>query len=284
MTPILAFGEILWDLFPSGKVLGGAPFNVALRLHEFNQDVLFCSGIGDDSLGGEIAEIIKKMHLPHLLKISDSLQTGVVNVTLDQNKHASYVIANPAAWDEIQAPENWQGEVVFGSLALRNPANRNTLNGLLKKSTFNYFDVNLRQPYFEFNLILHYLEQAQLVKFNEEEFCWFCQQKWGISELSSGLEAFQKWHPNMILCVTKGSEGALLIADSELYQAAAPKVRVADTVGAGDAFFACLITCVRNKLSWQKSLTLACEVGAIVASQSGATNQLPNYILHKVNN
>lgn len=274
MSKILSFGEILWDLLPNGKVIGGAPFNVAYRLHELGDDVLFCSGIGKDELGKEIIQQLDVAAIPNYLTISESKLTGVVHVKILSNGSAQYVIEDPAAWDMINAPA-WNGELIFGSLALRHKYNQEQILKLVKNSSKIYFDVNLRAPYYAFDQIKNWIKYADLIKFNEEEFEWFSQNAgWG-TNTNDALISFFEMYPSKTVCITKGEEGAILALDiDQIFYATAPKVNVIDTIGAGDAFFAALIYGIRQKQDPQIILNEACKIGALVAAQNGATTPL----------
>ena len=271
--PILCFGEVLWDLLPQGKILGGAPFNVAFRLHELGEPTLFCSGIGNDILGADIQKQLENFGVPFQLKINEKLVTGVVNVSLALDGSASYQIEDPAAWDEIDVPQAWNGDLVFGSLALRHKSNEQALLALAQKANKVYFDVNLRAPYFSFEKIENWIKFVHLVKFNEEEFEWFLfNKKW---KPSSAIQQFFEEYTSTMLCITKGESGAIFaINQHQVFEATAPKIELADTIGAGDAFFASLIHGMRRGSHPQDCLEKACRIGAFVASQNGATTPI----------
>lgn len=274
MKPILCYGEVLWDLLPSGKVLGGAPLNVAYRLQEFGQKVLFVSSVGDDQLGKEIQTRINALGVSNLLNVHSTLSTGVVEVTIQPDGSATYLITEPVAWDEIPFEGPWDGDLLFGSLALRNIHNQEHIFKTLQTSKRVYFDVNLRAPFINYTLIESLIDRCTIVKFNEEEFEWFAQQQNWESGGSAGLEAFKNKYPGVQLCITKGEDGAIFMTDRGIYQAKAPQVNVQDTIGAGDAFFARLIAGYLRGESAQLLLQESCQVGAIVATQKGATSPL----------
>lgn len=271
MPKIICFGEVLWDLLPTGKVLGGAPLNVTYRLNELKQDALLMSAIGADTLGEEIKAAVEQLKVQAQLFEHPTLETGAVDVTLQEDGSAKYNIKDPVAWDEIHISAPQATALVFGSLALRSTHNQQVLDQLLVQAKPVFFDVNLRAPFYSFDLIEKYIAQSDLIKFNDEEFSWYAsKQNWN-SDLEAGIEAFQKKFPEKSICITLGENGAIWSLNAQVYQATAPKIKVQDTIGAGDAFFAQLIAGYLAQNDPQKVLEAACALGAKVASQAGAT-------------
>jgi fructokinase len=283
MSQIICFGEVLWDLLPTGKKLGGAPLNVTFRLTEFKQDALLVSAIGTDDLGEQIKTQISQLGINATLKRHSQLRTGVVLVDLQPDGSAKYSIEHPVAWDEIPTKLLKSNVVVFGSLALRSEYNKSELNTLITKANLVFFDVNLRAPFFSFELIEAYICKSDLIKFNNEEFEWYCKMNNWDADLDTAITAFQQKFPNKSLCITLGAAGAIWLVSGEVYTASAPKIKVQDTIGAGDAFFACLITGIQLQKSHQEILEFACKVGAIVATQKGATTALSTTIIDEFN-
>ena len=153
MSRVVSFGEILWDKLPSGKEPGGAPLNFAYRLNSFQNSLSIISKVGDDLLGKELIEFLKKNKLDtEHIQISKIHKTGEVNVSIDKKGIADYDILNPVAWDDIEYNTKIEKLVkncsifVFGSLINRNETSRDTLKELLKIAPFKLFDVNLRSP------------------------------------------------------------------------------------------------------------------------------------------
>lgn len=284
MSQIICFGEVLWDLLPTGKKLGGAPLNVTFRLTEFKQDALLVSAIGNDDLGEQIKTQISQLGINATMKRHSRLRTGVVLVDLQLDGSAKYSIEHPVAWDEIPTKLLKSNVVVFGSLALRSEYNKSELNTLITKANLVFFDVNLRAPFFSFELIEAYIFKSDLIKFNNEEFEWYCTMNNWDADLDTAITAFQQKFPNKSLCITLGAAGAIWLVAGQVYKATAPEIEVQDTIGAGDAFFACLITGIQLQKSPQEILELACKVGAIVATQEGATTALPITVIEEFNN
>jgi len=278
MKRIVCYGEVLWDMLPTGKKLGGAPLNVALRAQSFGFDAKVISSVGADVQGDEIKQQMEAhaASLDHL-QASGHYATSEVQVSLDDKGSASYEIKMPCAWDDIRFREDDLAAVkeadafIYGSLVARQETSRETLFALLKASSFKVFDVNLRPPHYKLDTLVALMDQADFIKFNDEE----------IVEISSALGAKDLSLESCILfiaektktsriCVTLGADGAVIFQDNEFVYNKGYKVVVADTVGSGDSFLATLITQLLTGFSAQVALDFACAVGALVASKQGA--------------
>lgn len=276
---ILCFGEVLWDRLPTGAKPGGAPMNVALHLNAAGLNAGLASRVGQDEPGKRLLDFLQKSGLKTDLIQSDSkLPTSEVLVKLDKNKNATYEICEPVAWDNIslsdsllQAAQN-SGLLVYGSLASRNKNTRETLSQLLETKAIKLIDVNLRPPFDKPEVVELLLSKSDIVKLNEDELDII--GRW--HDISTTDEEQKvKWLVDQfdvkMLCVTKGADGAFLYSDNEFFHHPGYKVRAIDTVGAGDAFLAGLITALLKKQSPGSALNLACATGAFVASKAGAT-------------
>jgi len=278
MNKISCFGEVLWDEFPNERIIGGAPLNVAVRLKSLGNDVSMMSRIGIDIDGKKILDFIKNNNIDVSgVQVDEILSTGTVKVVLNAKGSASYTIAFPRAWDNIQWDETSKKIVdssdafVFGSLVTRNHPSKETLFNLLKIAKYKIFDVNLRTPYYTTEILTFLMNQADFIKFNDEEI-------YEISNLlgSNAISLEQnikfiadKTNTNTI-CVTKGKHGAVLYTNKTFYHNSGYQIKVMDTVGAGDSFLAGLIHMLLKKIPPQQSINYACALGAIVASRAGA--------------
>jgi fructokinase len=289
-----AFGEILWDCLPSGRHAGGAPFNVAAHLAQLGVSAHLISSVGRDELGDEILQVAqdKNVDTQFVSRARIGLSTGTVLVTVDANGDATYELVQPVAWDEIKVPAEAVAAVeksrglIFGSLAGRSPDNLNQLDRLLEvKGPMKFFDVNLRPPFADLELVLDLAKRADVIKLNDEELgkvdSWL---KTGEATLNTprtseavaaACAALGDAMQTSRICVTRGAEGAALWDGGNLICAPAPIVSVKDTVGAGDSFMAGLMVGLTRGMDPQKVLEMACRVGAFVASQHGATPLLP---------
>lgn len=275
---ITCFGEVLWDLFPDYKKIGGAPLNVALRLHTMGITSSLITKIGNDQLGKDILHYIKERGLSiDTFQIDHKHATGEVLVTLDQEGTATYTISKPVAWDFIDLEENTLEVVsqsdafIFGSLVGRNQHSYATLLILLDKSKYNILDVNLRPPHYTPSVLLTLMKKAHCIKVNEEELDEICTLfKMKTSIFEEQVKAISAYTNTTTMCITKGGKGATLYQDNTFYSNNGYNVKVLDTVGAGDSFLATLIAELLKEVDPQKSLDKACAIGAMVAGSLGA--------------
>ena len=289
---VICFGEVLFDVFPHYRQIGGAPLNVALRLAALGLEAQIISKIGNDALGKEILSFIQSNHVStETIQIDDTLATGEVLVQLDDQGSATYTINYPVAWDDIEVTAAVTNAIknadalVFGSLACRDERSYNSLQQLLKTAHYKIFDVNLRAPFYSQALLLNLMQQSDFIKFNDDE----------LYEISGYLNSpFKSLEENILfiaghthaksICVTKGSQGAVLYYNQQLYFNSGYKVNVADTVGAGDSFLAGLMSQLLVNIEPQKALDFACALGALVASHEGANPKISNASVKKLMN
>jgi fructokinase len=285
---ILCFGEILWDFLPAGLFAGGAPFNVAYHLNRHGADVRLVSAVGRDLLGEELLRRLRHWDLDtELITRHSGLPTGYVRATLGDSGDASYEITPSVAWDQIfmnqdvaQAAVGAQA-LVFGSLAQRSPFNRTVLNRILdvlpgREDAWRVFDVNLRAPYDDLELVRSLAPRATLLKLNAVEAARLCGEKTETAgkEESHARDLFSTTGCPMI-CVTAGERGAGFLRDGVWLWEPGKPVKTADTVGAGDSFLASfLYNLLQRECSDAECLARACRTGEWVATQRGAT---PDY-------
>ena len=277
MTKIVCFGEVLWDVFPTHKTIGGAPLNVALRLKSFQNDISLISCLGDDTSGKELKLELEKFSISYYLQTDKEYKTSTVAISLDKNGSASYLIHKPCAWDNIQVNNELKSLVknsdafIFGSLVARSNTSRNTLITLLDISKFSVFDVNLRSPHYQISSIQILMNAANFIKFNDDE----------LKEISSSLGCLSASIEQTILfianktnttsiAVTLGSKGAILFLKERFFYCKGYQVEVADTVGSGDSFLATLIDALLKDEDPQLAIDKSCVVGALVAKNKGA--------------
>jgi fructokinase len=278
MKQIVCYGEVLWDMLPTGKKLGGAPLNVALRAQSFGHKAIVISSIGNDSAGKEILEHMK-LHGAELnhIQVSNNFSTSEVLVKLDASGSASYEIKMPCAWDDIQLMTSDLEVVsasdafIYGSLIARQDTSRETLFSLIEKAKYNVFDVNLRPPHYGMPTLLHLMGKADFIKFNDEELFEICADLCGEKKsLEDSIRFMAEKTNTSQICVTLGEKGAVLFINNTFVYNTGYKITVADTVGAGDSFLASLISQLLNCIQPQTAIDYACAVGGIVASKRGA--------------
>lgn len=285
----VCFGEVLWDVFPTHKKIGGAPLNVALRMNSLGIATTMISSVGKDSNGDDIIDFLKenKINIDEV-QTTDEYKTGVVNVMINEKGNASYDIAYPSAWDKIELNKTIKDKVlksdvfVFGSLACRDEVSRTTLYSLLEVAKFKVLDANLRAPYYTTQVLIDLMQKADFIKLNDEE----------LREISKKLDSpYNSFEQNIKfiaektnskqVCVTKGEFGAVLYCNEKFYYNSGYFIKVVDTVGAGDSFLATLILRLVKGKSPQKALNYACAVGALVAGQEGANPKIDNATIKK---
>ena len=278
MYKIVCFGEVLWDVFPAHKKIGGAPLNVAFRLKSFKNEVTMISAIGNDILGKSIMNLLEEKGIQSTsIQVLNDYSTGEVAITLNEKGVASYEIVHPRAWDKIQFTKmaselvKQSDAFVFGSLVARDGVSKNTLYQLLEFAKYKVFDVNLRPPFYENETLIELMTKADFIKLNDDEL-------YGISafmgskfnNLEQNLNFISKKTNTQHICVTKGEHGAVLLFDAKLYYNSGYKIKVADTVGSGDSFLGSLISKLINGEKPQRAVDFACAVGALVAQSNGA--------------
>ena len=284
---ILCFGEILWDFLPAGLFPGGAPFNVAYHLKQLGEEVHLLSGLGRDKLGDELARRLHGWNIStDLITFHAGLPTGTVVAETGPSGDATYHITPSVAWDQIMVNEDTTRNayharaIVFGSLALRSRVNQSALDRIMEvlpKNALRVFDVNLRAPHDDLELIKNRAKKCDLLKLNSEETARIVLNT--VEEQPDSEEAMARTlaqeYGCAMVCITAGSRGAGLLANDEWFWEPGQSVEVQDTVGCGDAFLARLLShLLHNKLPPQQSLASACRHGEWVAGKIGAT---PSY-------
>jgi fructokinase len=282
MQKVTCFGEVLWDIFPTHKKIGGAPLNVALRMQSFDIQTNIISRVGDDDDGKRSLDHIKEKGIDiSTIQVDKKHKTGCVNVTLDSKGSASYEIEYPVAWDKIEISEKIieivrsSDAFIFGSLVCRDEVSKQTLLKLLQYANFKVFDVNLRPPFYSIELLIQLMNKVEFIKCNDEELNEICN---ALGSKATSMEdqvkfLSQKTNAKQI-CVTKGKDGAVLLYNDQFYSHKGYPVKVNDTVGAGDSFLATLISKLLKGSKPENALDFACAVGALVAGKPGANPQI----------
>jgi fructokinase len=274
---VLCVGEVLWDALPEGLFLGGAPFNVACHLRATGASVSMVSRIGADRLGDEVMRRAARYGVgTDLIQVDDVLPTGFVRVNVDDAGNPAYEICSPAAWDAIEPSEALLGRaararaIVFGTLAQRAETSRRTIQRLWDTKALMVFDVNLRPPFEDVHIVERSLRRADVVKLSEDELTrlasWF--ELGGTTR--DAMRVLAESFGCSVVCVTRGSRGAVLLHDGAWTEHEGYDVEVRDTVGAGDAFLAVLLAGLLNGTSDEALLQHANLMGAYVVTQFGA--------------
>ncbi len=278
---VVCFGEILWDNLPDGRKPGGAPMNVAYHLKRLGIDTTIISSVGDDRAGKDLLAFLQNYGFStRYVQISEQFATSEVLARIGENNEVSYEIVHPVAWDHIQ----WNEEIseligntdvlVYGSLASRSKATRDTLLTLLDKAKYRVFDVNLRAPHYSKELLGALLAKADIVKLNAAELIliatWYGQ---GSKTEAGAVQLLMDRFGIKELLVTKGAEGASYYARDVRYDCRAYKVKVADTIGSGDSFLSAFLAMKLRNEPVEIALEYSAAMGAFVTSQAGACPQ-----------
>ena len=286
---IVGLGEILWDLLPGGKVLGGAPANFAYQTSQFGFEGYAVSAIGKDALGDEIIESLSSKSLNHKIERVD-FPTGTVQVTLDGKGIPQYEICENVAWDnipftpEIEDLARKASTVCFGSLAQRSEVSHKTILRfleLLPNDALKVFDINLRQHFYTKEIIDNSLRHSNILKINDDEVVIVAElYGWnGLKEAEICRKLVEMYHLKLVI-LTKGTNGSYVITSGEEFFRPTPKVTVADTVGAGDAFTAGFVASLLRGKTIPEAHKTAVEVSAFVCTQHGAMPVLPDTLIN----
>lgn len=284
MTPsphlVVGLGEALWDMLPTGKHLGGAPLNFAYIASLLGEQAVIASRIGNDSLGAEIqAELAGRNLDTSGIQIDSKLATGTVDVRF-RGGQPEYEIRQPAAWDALEWTPKWRGiaakcdAVCFGSLAQRASKSHETIQTFLESTrpaTLRVFDINLRRPFYEREVIESSLHLATILKLNDlelPEIAAIVGLK-GDSTHALMQELLDRFGLKIVL-VTCGEHGAVAASEDKIASHSGFKVHVSDTIGAGDAFTAAAIHCILRGIGLENTLAFANTWASWVASQAGA--------------
>lgn len=288
MKRIVGFGEALWDVFPEGRKIGGAPANFAYHVAQWGLDSCAVSAIGNDELGDDIVRKFDENGLNYRLERVD-FPTGTVQVTLDENKVPSYNIMEGVAWDNIPMTPELEAlardcrAVCFGSLAQRSAVSRATINAfidMMPEDSLKIFDINLRQHYYTEEIICDSMKKADILKINDEEILVVAQlldvtEK---SEREICKVLLDKFDLRMVI-LTCGDRGSYVLTRDEPSWVDTPKVSVVSTVGAGDSFTGTFIASILLGKTLRQAHEAAVEVSAYVCTCQGAMPAIPKDLL-----
>ncbi len=284
---IIGLGEALWDCLPQGRQFGGAPANFAYQATQYGYRGVAVSAIGNDSLGDEVLQIVKSKGLERCMPRT-AYPTGTVQITLDDKGVPAYLISEDVAWDHIP----WTAEMedlakearaaCFGTLACRSDESRRTIFRFLDtmaEGSECVFDINLRQHYYDVTVIEQGLGRATMLKLNDEEIEVMAR----LFQLQGDMEAqcrelLRRWPKLHTVILTCGVEGSYVFTETETSFQPTPRVEVADTVGAGDAFAACYVTQYLDGQPVGEAHRRAVTASAYVCTQPGAMPVMPKSI------
>lgn len=285
---IVGIGELLWDVLPEGKVLGGAPANFAYHASQFGFNGYAVSAVGNDPLGAEIRENLKRKKLNHIVETVD-YPTGTVQVKLDAGGVPQYEIRENVAWDNIPFTPAMETlarsaqAVCFGSLAQRNRTSRETTRkflSLVPDSAYKVFDINLRQHFYGRTLIEESLTACNILKINEDEIKIVSEMFYdpALTETEACAKLIADYRLKMVV-LTKGACGSYVITPGEISFRETPAVQVADTVGAGDSFSGSFVAALLSGKSVREAHRIGVKVSAYVCTCHGAMPELPDSVV-----
>ena len=290
---IAAFGEVLWDLLPDASLLGGAPFNFTYRINSLDNEGVMISAIGKDKLGEKALKTISELHISNqYIQINPEYPTGTVNVFFDEFKNPDYKIIKGVAYDFVTFNENLEKLILqvdcicFGTLAQRNSISRQTLQELLQhfKGKYRFYDLNLRKDCYSSEIVISSLENADILKLNKQEAYELNDllqlNKKGLVEIC--MEVIDSYQ--LQYCVVTLEEfGSLAVSESgEVVYNPGFKVKLADPLGAGDAFSAAFVDALLKGKSLKEASESGNRLGALTATKKGATQKITQYELDNI--
>jgi fructokinase len=290
---IVGIGELLWDLLPNKKQLGGAPANFSYMTHLLGDAGIVASRLGTDPLGDEARKTLAALQIDTSHVQTDPAHpTGTVLVHLAADGQPSYEIIEPVAWDFLEWTPQWQAlarhadAICFGSLSQRSRVSRETVRTFLRwtePTALRVFDVTLRQNFYSRGVLEESIRSANIVKCNEEELSTLVRLFGSSAKtIDEAAHAFLGAYDLELVCVTRGERGSNLYSRRGTDKHPGLSVKVADTVGAGDAFAAALVHHYLRGSSLKTINEAANQMGAWVASQPGATPPANEEILERV--
>jgi fructokinase len=283
---VVCYGEVLWDILPSGEMAGGAPMNVAFHLKKLGTNPALITKTGSDEYGRRLKELLATAGITTSYFTSDStFPTGLVYANANDQNEVVYDIVHPAAWDFISWSEELSNLVsrssffVFGSLASRSRASADTLARLLAVANTKVCDINLRAPHFKPADVEFLLSKADILKMNVNELelvtSWY--ERFQSPERSIHL-LHEKFDIDTII-ITKGADGSMVSHAGNTWQHSGYPVSVADTIGSGDSFLAGFLHNMLNGAPVNESLEFATALGALIATKTGAC---PDYDISEI--
>ena len=283
---IVGIGEALWDVLPEGKKIGGAPANFAYHVSQFGLESCAVSAVGDDELGKEIRSNFEEKKLQTLIE-TVPYPTGTVQVEIDKLGVPQYDIKENVAWDnipftpQIEELAHRTKAICFGSLAQRSKVSRNTIEQFIEampktEDTLIVFDVNLRQNFYSRDVLDRSMKRCNVLKINDEELITISRMLGyqGTDLQSKCWILLGRYHLKMLI-LTCGVNGSYVFTPGSMSFIATPKVKVADTVGAGDSFTGAFVASILKGLSVADAHQKAVNVSAFVCTQRGAMPTLP---------
>ncbi|MBU0679695.1 MAG: carbohydrate kinase [Verrucomicrobia bacterium] len=289
---VVGIGELLWDVFPESRRMGGAPVNFAFHCSQLGARGIPVSRIGKDPLGDEIIESVRDLGLGDTFIQRDAIApTGTVQVILDERGKPDYDIRENVAWDSIAFDESLQqlasevDAVCFGSLAQRSDVSRDSIQRFIRscpEDSIRIFDVNLRQSFYSPEVIRTSLQSANVLKVSDEELPVLAQICDLRGDVADQLHALVKEFALRMAVYTRGAQGSMLVTPDRIIDHPGFAAVAVDTVGAGDSYVAALCSGLLRKRPLESVIENAGLVASYVCEQTGATPQLPDQLKRNI--
>jgi len=283
MNKVICIGELLWDMIPSKKMVGGAPFNVAYHLKKFGTESIISTRVGNDLDGIKLIEFVKQQKIDtSYIQVDHTYPTSTVNVLYDSREGVTYEIVKPVAWDFMKSANyNLTNDdyLVYGSLIFRNDVSKHTVLELIKSTdAVKVFDVNLRHPHYDKEILFEVLRLTDILKINEDELNilagWIGERK----DLLADTELLLNYFGLKEIICTLGNRGAYYCSNgnADRFFVNALKIDVEDTIGSGDSFLAGFLSAKINQEPVKQCLQFAVSLAGFISSQKGGC---PSYSL-----
>ena len=285
---LVGIGEVLWDLLPGGRQMGGAPANFAYHASALGAEARVVSRVGRDEAGRELVRRLEHLGVPTCCVEEDpTAPTGTVTVEVAADGQPQFTIHENVAWDNISGEGAGRlavaaaNAVCFGTLAQRSKTSRHTIRALLKTmpaESLRILDVNLRQHFYSPELIAESLALANVLKVNETELPRLAEMFKLTGDDPAQVAGLARRFKLQVVAYTRGGRGSLLFSEGRWSEHPGASTKVADTVGAGDSFTAALALGLLAAWPLDEVNQHASDVAAYVCSQPGATPALPEYL------
>lgn len=290
---VVGLGELIWDMLPGGKSMGGAPSNFAYHSRLLGDRAVVASRVGDDEPGREALRALRRAGVEAgFVQVDSEHPTGMVGVEIDVGGEPHFTVNPNSAWDYLELSQPLSelarrtDAVAFGTLGQRHPLASETILsfvGLSSPGALRLFDVNLRHSFFSAEMLARSLELASVVKFNSDEVTVAARM---LGLHASDEEEFSRRlieeHGLDLVAVTRGEKGSVLFTQARKVEHAGYKVKVADTIGCGDAFASALAHCLLRGLPLETASETANRLGAWVATQAGGTPKATPQIIEGI--
>lgn len=292
---MIGLGEVLWDNLPSGRVLGGAPANFAYMTNVLGDQGIVASRVGNDDLGREACRVMQGLGLnTSYVQRDDTHETGAATVSIDATGQPNFTIKDPVSWDFLEWTTAWEelsaraDVVCFGSLAQRSSISADTIYRFLRNAsakTLRICDVNLRQSFYNKDVLQRSFQYVDILKLNEQELIEVAfLLKLGLGTQEILAQRLLRHCDSKLVCITRADRGSLLVSREQTVEHGGFQVKVADAVGAGDAFTACLAHHYIRGNPLEQISEAANRFASWVATQTGATPPVSTSKLQEILN